>query len=178
MQDDDKAQRERDRNRRRLRHKRRTDAAFNRRQNAGKRQRRRIPRVRAAERAREAVRRARRLAREAGIPIRTNAELRLLADWILAVEQDPCSYCHHRVDRVQIDHIVPLIRDPDWRWTNSAPACPRCNASKGDRPWWLAYSRLAAARATAERAPACRTRSTRRRRSGGTRPPSGEGHAS
>ena len=88
------------------------------------------------------VRRARRLGFGKDAGSYADEELELLAAWIVVIEAGPCSYCHEHHPGMHLDHIQPLVYSLDWRWTNSAPACPFCNLSKGHRPWWLAYMRL------------------------------------
>lgn len=161
---EERARRVREYNRIRLRRKRRTDAAFNKSQAAGQRARRLRPEVRAAEQARRAVRRARQISQGERMPSRDAGELLELARWLTIINRDPCSYCQRLHDRMQVDHIVALIRDPDWRWTNSTAACPTCNPAKRDRPWWAAYGMLSSRRQEGSpiRRP-CRQRAANRR---------------
>ena len=45
---------------------------------------------------------------------------------------DPCGYCGAPAEH--IDHITPLVIDPDPHWDNLTAACRYCNQSKGDKP--------------------------------------------
>ncbi len=42
-----------------------------------------------------------------------------------------CAYCRQRVDRLEQDHIVPLVRGGLHAAGNIVPACRSCNATKG-----------------------------------------------
>lgn len=44
----------------------------------------------------------------------------------------PCLYCG-ATERIEIDHVVPLSRGGKHEDANLAPACRRCNASKGNK---------------------------------------------
>lgn len=48
------------------------------------------------------------------------------------IASDPCVYCGGESN--QIDHIHPVSRGGDSRWTNLAPACRSCNARKSAKP--------------------------------------------
>lgn len=45
------------------------------------------------------------------------------------IENDPCVYCGTPSE--EIDHIIPVSVSRSSDWTNLAPACGRCNSSKG-----------------------------------------------
>lgn len=53
--------------------------------------------------------------------------------WVDILLRDPCSYCGGPA--TTLDHIVP---GGDNDHTNLAPACARCNSSKGKRPLLMA----------------------------------------
>ena len=101
-------------------------------------------RLRLAIRAREYRKRirpyinTRRRLRSSGASI---AQLRGLVDGYLG----RCAYCFEPLSTVTIDHIIPVVCGGTNEIGNLAPACLRCNASKGKKPLivWLA-GRLAA----------------------------------
>lgn len=51
-------------------------------------------------------------------------------EWLVIIRGDPCAYCGAAME--QVDHIDPVSRGGPNHWTNFAPACGRCNASKHD----------------------------------------------
>lgn len=51
--------------------------------------------------------------------------------YVELIASDPCVYCGGAADT--IDHIEPVVRSHDSRWTNLAPACRSCNSAKGAR---------------------------------------------
>lgn len=75
------------------------------------------------EKVREANHR-RRAAVRSGSPDATKRIAELL--------QEPCAYCGS-TERIEVDHIVPLIRGGRHVPENLAPACITCNRSKGDK---------------------------------------------
>lgn len=56
---------------------------------------------------------------------------RSVASYKRALLRDPCSYCGAPVRF--LDHIVAKARGGGEAWWNLAPACDRCNTSKGSR---------------------------------------------
>lgn len=50
---------------------------------------------------------------------------------VAAILNSPCAYCGGVA--TEIDHVVPLSRGGGNEMTNLAPACRRCNSSKGNR---------------------------------------------
>jgi len=59
----------------------------------------------------------------------TAAEIRRL----IAAYDNKCAYCSVPLDRVELDHRIPLTRGGTNYIDNLVPACRRCNASKNDR---------------------------------------------
>ncbi|MEU5693882.1 HNH endonuclease signature motif containing protein [Actinosynnema sp. NPDC020468] len=60
--------------------------------------------------------------------------------WLRRAHRDRCVYCGDRVEH--IDHVWPLHLGGDDAPWNLAPACARCNLSKGARSlsdWWPAH---------------------------------------
>lgn len=61
-----------------------------------------------------------------------------LRQWlsILMASQGMCAYCHRAgdINRLVIEHIVPLSDGGGNSPQNVCAACPRCNSSKGDLP--------------------------------------------
>lgn len=49
-------------------------------------------------------------------------------DYVQIIANDPCVFCGS--DSKEIDHIVPVAKGGDGSWTNLAPICRTCNASK------------------------------------------------
>ena len=43
-----------------------------------------------------------------------------------------CAYCGQRDDMLGLDHVFPLARGGQHRIGNLLPACPSCNARKGN----------------------------------------------
>jgi 5-methylcytosine-specific restriction endonuclease McrA len=56
-------------------------------------------------------------------------------DWdeIQKAHDHCCAYCHKPTENPTIDHIVPLSRGGLHAYDNIAPACGKCNRSKGPR---------------------------------------------
>lgn len=52
-------------------------------------------------------------------------------EYVALIAKDPCSYCGG--EREHIDHIIPLSKGGTGDWDNLAPACARCNLSKGTK---------------------------------------------
>lgn len=48
-------------------------------------------------------------------------------------QQGKCYYCHKRIVRYHIDHIIPLSRGGSNDISNLVLACPSCNLSKGNK---------------------------------------------
>lgn len=44
-----------------------------------------------------------------------------------------CVYCGRKMQRLEMDHIIPLSKGGSHTVSNIVPACRSCNASKGDR---------------------------------------------
>jgi hypothetical protein len=57
--------------------------------------------------------------------------------YVRLISSDPCVYCGSRSS--EIDHIIPVARGGTGIWTNLAPICRTCNASKSDDDvlWFL-----------------------------------------
>lgn len=55
---------------------------------------------------------------------------------ILAHYNYKCAYCGHD-GRLEIDHIIPITKHGTNTIENIAPACRKCNASKGNRAVWI-----------------------------------------
>lgn len=55
-----------------------------------------------------------------------------------ALMREPCAYCGTTED-ITIDHVIPVSRGGKHVRGNLAPACRRCNSSKGSKPLdeWL-----------------------------------------
>lgn len=70
--------------------------------------------------------RAKNAARNRGAPFTETAK-----EYVRLILADPCSYCGREV--AEIDHIVPISTGGKSDWDNLAPACGRCNGSKGAR---------------------------------------------
>lgn len=52
-------------------------------------------------------------------------------EWRSTLLGDPCAYCGGTAE--QIDHVTPRHRGGRDDYANLAPACARCNQSKGTR---------------------------------------------
>lgn len=75
-------------------------------------------------------------ARTAGAPVEEIAVDHLLADWEhRGINPDRCVYCGGEFE--ELEHIVPLSQPntPGHVMSNVAPACARCNQSKGPKHW-------------------------------------------
>lgn len=46
-----------------------------------------------------------------------------------------CAYCHQRVNRLTVDHVIPLSKGGSNCIANIRPACGSCNSSKGARDY-------------------------------------------
>lgn len=44
-----------------------------------------------------------------------------------------CAYCHRQMQRLEMDHVVPLSKGGKHTAENVVPACRTCNAKKGNR---------------------------------------------
>ena len=58
---------------------------------------------------------------------------------ILALAEGRCVYCGMEAERLQLDHVIPIVSGGSSETKNLIPACKSCNASKGKRPLeaWL-----------------------------------------
>ena len=56
-----------------------------------------------------------------------------MRDWAFDKWGRACVYCDAEGDDLHVDHIVPVSRGGSNHIENLAPACPRCNVSKGGR---------------------------------------------
>lgn len=50
--------------------------------------------------------------------------------YMRVLAHDPCSYCGHLAERMEIDHIVPISRGGDGSASNLTAACRDCNNRK------------------------------------------------
>lgn len=48
--------------------------------------------------------------------------------------KDKCVYCKRRMERLTMDHMVPLSRGGHHTAENVIPACRSCNSRRGNRP--------------------------------------------
>jgi 5-methylcytosine-specific restriction endonuclease McrA len=55
-----------------------------------------------------------------------------LAEFMAQLVQEPCAYCG-ATENITVDHIVPISRGGTHEAENMAPACQRCNCSKGSK---------------------------------------------
>lgn len=62
-------------------------------------------------------------------------ELLTEAQWrdILDQYHHRCAYCGSKLDKLTIDHVVPLIKGGKHSASNVVPACLHCNSSKKDK---------------------------------------------
>ena len=44
-----------------------------------------------------------------------------------------CAYCGRKMERLEMDHVIPLSRGGKHTAGNIVPACRKCNASKGNK---------------------------------------------
>lgn len=45
-----------------------------------------------------------------------------------------CVYCHRKMQRLTMDHVLPLSQGGSHTFSNVVPACPSCNSRKSDGP--------------------------------------------
>lgn len=57
------------------------------------------------------------------------------ADWkvVLEVYNGKCAYCGGAHDKLQQDHVMPVVQGGGYTKDNIVPACPKCNLEKHDR---------------------------------------------
>jgi 5-methylcytosine-specific restriction endonuclease McrA len=60
---------------------------------------------------------------------------------MLAKAEGRCDYCHRTVDKLTVDHVVPLSRGGADELANVRVVCQPCNCSKGRRTLdeWKAF---------------------------------------
>jgi 5-methylcytosine-specific restriction endonuclease McrA len=74
---------------------------------------------------------ARRRAREMQAPVRDFTA----QQWVMMknLSDHRCVYCGRKMQRLTMDHIIPLVHGGAHTWSNIVPACKSCNSSKRDR---------------------------------------------
>ena len=45
-----------------------------------------------------------------------------------------CAYCDRHMERLTMDHVIPVSQGGEHTWNNIVPACRRCNSSKHTKP--------------------------------------------
>lgn len=52
---------------------------------------------------------------------------------VIAAADGLCSYCLRRVEKLTLDHVIPIVRGGAHSVENVVAACWPCNATKGSR---------------------------------------------